>query len=97
MHPEPILFITGFFATILTALVTLGPIGRAVADRLRSKGAAGSIGAIQDQLDEVIGRLDQVQQQLGDLAERQDFSERLLAQAKDRGLLAAPGPGRMEG
>jgi hypothetical protein len=90
VHPEPVLFIIGFFATILTALVTLGPIGRAVADRLRSKGAAGSIGAVQDQLDEVIARLDQVQRQLGDVAERQDFSERMLAKARDRGLLEGP-------
>ena len=87
MHPEPVLFIIGFFASILTALVTLGPIGRAVADRLRSKGAAGSIGAVQDQLDEVIARLDEVQRQLGDLGERQDFSERMLAKARERGLL----------
>jgi hypothetical protein len=87
MHPEPVLFICGFFATILTALVTLGPIGRAVADRLRSKGAAGAIGAVQDQLDEVIARLDEVQRQLGDVVERQDFSERMLAKARERGLL----------
>jgi hypothetical protein len=87
MHPEGVLFIVGFFATVLTALVTLGPIGRAVADRVRSKGAAGSIGAIQDQLDEVIGRLDEVQRQLGDVSERQDFSERMLAKARERGLL----------
>ena len=35
MHPEGVLFIVGFFATVLTALVSLGPIGRAFADRLR--------------------------------------------------------------
>ena len=87
MRPEPFLFMLGFFTTVLTALVTLGPIGRAVADRLRSKGAAGSIGAVQDQLDEVIARLDEVQRQLGDVAERQDFSERMLAKARERGLL----------
>ena len=90
MHPEPVLFIIGFFATILTALLTLGPIGRAVADRIRSKGAGGSIAAMQEQLDEVIARLDEVQRQLGDVAERQDFSERMLAKARERGLLAGP-------
>jgi hypothetical protein len=90
MHPEGVLFITGFFATILTALVTLGPIGRAVADRMRNKGAGGSISAIQDQLDEVIARLDEVQRQLGDVVERQDFSERMLAKARERGLLEGP-------
>jgi DNA repair ATPase RecN len=87
MHPEPVLFICGFFATILTAIVTLGPVGRAFAERLRTKGTAGSLGAVQDQLDEVIARLDDVQRQLGDVAERQDFSERMLAKARDRGLI----------
>lgn len=93
MHPEGFIAIVGFFATILTALVTLGPIGRAMADRVRSKGAAGSIAGMQEQLDEVLTRLDEVQRQLGDMAERQDFTERLLAQARERGLLAGPGQG----
>jgi hypothetical protein len=90
MHPEGFIAIIGFFGTILTALVTLGPIGRAIGDRVRSKGAAGSIGGLQDQLDEVITRLDEVQRQLGDMAERQDFTERMLAKARERGLLEAP-------
>lgn len=91
MHdPAGMLAVIGFFGTILTALVTLGPIGRAVADRLRSKGAGGSIAALQDQLDEVITRLDDVQRQLGDMADRQDFTERMLARARERGLLEAP-------
>jgi len=90
MHPEGFIAIVGFFATILTALITLGPIGRAMADRVRSKGAGGSIAALQDQLEEVITRLDDVQRQLGDMAERQDFTERMLAKARERGLLEAP-------
>lgn len=91
MHdPAGMLAVIGFFGTIFTALVTLGPIGRAVADRLRSKGAGGSIAALQDQLDEVITRLDDVQRQLGDMADRQDFTERMLARARERGLLEAP-------
>jgi DNA repair ATPase RecN len=90
MHPEGFIAIVGFFATLLTALITLGPIGRAMADRVRSKGAGGSIAALQDQLDEVITRLDDVQRQLGDMAERQDFTERMLAKARERGLLEAP-------
>ncbi|MEK7668734.1 MAG: hypothetical protein AAB409_08815 [Gemmatimonadota bacterium] len=88
--PAGVLVIIGVFGTILTALVTLGPIGRAVADRLRSKGAGGSIAVLQEQLDEVLVRLDVVQRQLGEVADRQDFAERLLAQARERGLLAGP-------
>lgn len=89
MHPEGIIFLLGSFATILTALVTLGPVGRAVADRLRGK-AAALMPEVHEQLDEVLSRLEEVQRQLGDLAERQDFTERLLAQARERGLLAGP-------
>ncbi len=85
-----VLAIIGFFGTILTAIVTLGPIGRAIGDRVRSKGAAGSIAGLQEQLDEVLVRLDDVQRQLGDMADRQDFTERMLAKARERGLLEAP-------
>jgi len=84
------LAVAGFFATILTAIVTLGPIGRAIGDRVRSKGAGGSLAAMQEQLDEVLTRLEDVQRQLGEISERQDFTERLLAQARERGLLAGP-------
>ncbi len=91
MHdPAGMLAIIGFFGTILTALVTLGPIGRAVADRVRSRGAGAPIAALQEQLDEVLARLDEVQRQLGDMSERQDFAERMLARARERGLLEAP-------
>ncbi len=88
--PVGAIAVVGFFGTILTALVTLGPIGRAIAERVRSKGAGGSIAALQDQLDEVIARLDDVQRQLGEMSERQDFTERMLAKARERGLLEAP-------
>jgi DNA repair ATPase RecN len=86
---EGILFFGGVFATVLTAIVTLGPVGRAFADRLRAK-SAGSLPEVHEQLDEVLSRLEEVQRQLGDLAERQDFTERLLAQARERGLLEGP-------
>jgi hypothetical protein len=84
----------GLFSTVIIGIgmIAFGPIGRGFGDRLRGKHGADSGAGVRDQLDEVIGRLDQVQRQLGDLAERQDFSERLLAQARDRGLLSAPPP-----
>ena len=84
-----VLAICGFFGTLITAIVALGPIGRAIGDRVRSKALGGSIGAMQEQLDEVISRLDNVQEQLGDMSERQDFTERMLAKARERGLLEA--------
>jgi cell division protein FtsL len=85
--------VIGFFTTVITALVTLGPVGRAVAERLRGKGASGALADIEERFDDQAQQINAVQRQLGDLAERQDFSERLLARAKDRGLLDA-GNGR---
>jgi hypothetical protein len=88
--------VLGFFATVITALVTFGPVGRAVAERLRGKGEPGVLADIEERFDDQAQQINDVHRQLGDLAERQDFSERLLAQAKERGLLAAPGPGQAE-
>ena len=82
--------VLGFFTTVITALVTLGPVGRAVAERLRGKGASGALAEIEERFDDQAQQINAVQRQLSDLAERQDFSERLLAQARDRGLLESP-------
>ena len=90
MGPGDAIAAAGFFGAVITAIIALGPVGRAFADRLRSKDAGGSIAGLQDQLDEVIGRLDDVQRQLGEMADRQDFTERMLAKARERGLLEGP-------
>jgi len=82
--------VVGFFTTVITALVMLGPVGRAVAERLRGKGASGVLADIEERFDDQAQQINDVHRQLGDLAERQDFSERLLAQAKERGLLESP-------
>ena len=90
MDPGPILATLGLFSVIIAGMVTLGPIARAFAERLRTKGIAPAAPEVQEQLDEVLGRLEEVQRQLGEVVERQEFTERLLAQAKARGAL---GPG----
>jgi hypothetical protein len=80
---------------VITGFVVLGPVGRAVgrvilrvfgADRDQALPPA-ELGDLRDVLAEHGGRLETMQQQLGELAERQDFTERLLAQAREkRGL-----------
>jgi len=90
VHIDGDLLIIGVTLVTMVGMVALGPIGRAVADRLRGRGAAGAIGGMQDQLDDVIAKLDDLQRQVGEIGERQDFAERLLAQARERGLLEAP-------
>jgi len=91
MPPEGAFVLLGLFSLILGGMIVLGPIGRALADRLRGKAAGAALPAVQDQLDEVLTRLEDVQRQLGEVTERQEFSERLLAQARTKGL--GPGEG----
>ena len=86
--PDPGAWIAalGFFAVM--AIVAIGPIGRALADRLRGRNKeselkSGEVEALRDELYAV-------RQQVAELAERQDFTERLLAQAREKGLLPAP-------
>ena len=90
MHVDGDLVIIGITLLSMLGMVTLGPLGRALAERLRAGGATGAIGGMQDQLDDVIAKLDDLQRQVAEIGERQDFAERLLAQARERGLLEAP-------
>jgi len=76
-------------AAIIIGMIVLGPVGRAIADGIRHlfgmhRGAdAAEFGALREE----IGAL---RHQVAELEERQDFAERLLAQARERGLLAGP-------
>jgi len=86
--PGPVIASVAFFATVLGSIVLIGPIGRAFADRLRGKVKergldSGEVEALRDELYNL-------RQQVAELAERQDFSERMLAQAREKGLLQAP-------
>jgi hypothetical protein len=87
MPPEAVIGLFGMFASILGGMLILGPIGRAFADRLRGKAAPAPM--VQEQLDEVLARLEEMQHQLGEVVERQEFTERLLAQVRERGQLGA--------
>lgn len=84
--------ITGIF---IVGALFLGPVGRAVGSAITYWLAGGRKhrdALPGPELDEVQDRLDAVQRQLAELAERQDFAERLLAQARqERGLPGAGG------
>ena len=73
---------------VISGFVVLGPVGRAIGDVIRHLFGAGKHGqpALQSgDVDEIVGKLDAIQHQIGELAERQDFAERMLAQVrKDR-------------
>lgn len=71
------------------ALVGLGfsPVGRAVADRIRGKHALPDVEELRadvaDARDAHADELQQVRQEMAELAERLDFAERMLAQQRE--------------
>ena len=80
----------------ITGFVVLGPVGRAVGkvlmhlfgvDRSGSL-SAGDVADVRALLEEQGSRLEAQQRELGELAERVDFAERLLAKAREKGLPA---------
>jgi hypothetical protein len=85
----------------ITGFVVLGPVGRAVGKVImRIFGAdrelpAGDLQDIRVLLEDQSGRMEAVQRQLSELAERQDFAERLLAQSRKE--MRLPGAGGANG
>ena len=69
---------------VITGFVVLGPVGRAIGDVVRHIFGAHKPGpGLQaGDLDEVKDRLETLHQQVAELAERQEFTERMLAQVR---------------
>ena len=86
---------------VITGFVVLGPVGRAVGRVImRIFGAdrelpAAELQDIRALLEDQSGQMAAIQRQLGELAERQDFAERLLAQGRKEPRL--PGAGGANG
>src|SRR2546427_8385213 len=72
----PIVAVSGFFAW----MIALSPVGKAFAERLRG-GTGPSGGAAAS--DAVLQELEQLRHEVAELAERADFTERLLAKGRD--------------
>jgi hypothetical protein len=101
---DAIMPLVGVVAVMLVSgLVVLGPVGRAIGRaimyRLGGEGAkepalrAGELREMRGLLEDQGGRLESVQRQVAELAERQDFTERLLAQVRAQGRLPGAGQG----
>lgn len=86
----------------VVGMISLGPVGRAVGKVImRIFGAdrelpAGELQDIRALLEDQSGQMTAIQRQLGELAERQDFAERLLAQ-QQKGPQRLPGAGGANG
>ncbi len=86
-----IFFIFGGGAVFLFAI---SPIGRAIADRIRGKGQVGGgerIVHLQESHEALLDEVDSLRQEVTDLQERVDFTERLLAKDREQARLPQPG------
>jgi len=79
----PIVSVGGFFAW----MIALSPVGKAYADKLRGK--TRPAGASEDQ-EEVLEALEHLRREVAELAERVDFTERLLGQQRGSERLGPP-------
>jgi len=73
----PLLAVGGFFAW----MIALSPVGKAVAERLRHGPAASGAGPPDHT--ELLEAVEQLRREVAELAERVDFTERLLAKARE--------------
>ncbi len=87
MDMEGILAIIFIFGGGTCFLLSISPVGKALADRIRSKGAH----PVMDP--ELLAEVDALRQEVSELHERVDFTERLLASQQDRAQVTKGGPG----
>jgi hypothetical protein len=77
MDVEGIVAVTLIFGGGTLFLLSISPVGKALADRLR-----GSVEPMHDP--ELLSEVDALRQEVAELHERVDFAERVLLQSHDR-------------
>jgi hypothetical protein len=77
MDMEAILAVTFIFGGGTLFLLSISPVGKALADRLR-----GNAGPTHDP--ELLAEVDALRQEVAELHERVDFAERILLNSHDR-------------
>jgi hypothetical protein len=83
MDMEGVLAITFIFGGGTLFLLSVSPVGKALAERIRNQGAR----IVQDP--ELLADVDALRAEVAELHERVDFAERLLAQKQESGKLGA--------
>jgi hypothetical protein len=71
--------------------ISFSPIGRAIARRIGGAKDEAAESQVLAEVDAVREELTGVKAELGEVQERLDFAERLLAQAREKGQLGAGG------
>ena len=85
---EKLIAVVMIFGTGMVAVLAFSPIGRAIANAINRRSGGAPAPELTAAVDDLADRVEAIQQQVGELAERQDFAERLLAKVRDRGLPA---------
>jgi hypothetical protein len=88
MDMEGILAITFIFGGGTLFLLSISPVGKAIAERIRSQGAV----PMQDP--ELLNEVDALRRDVSELQERVDFTERLLLQQQEKPQVAPGGQSR---
>ena len=83
---EDVIAVAGFFTTVIVAFIAFGPIGRAIAANIHRRGVTAPGAEVLEAVEDLSARVEALQQQVAELAERQDFTERLVAKDRDRAL-----------
>jgi hypothetical protein len=82
MDMEGILAVTLIFGGGTAFLLSISPIGKAIAERIRSRGAV----PMHDP--DLLAEVDSLRRDVSELQERVDFAERLLSQSQERPRVA---------
>lgn len=85
MDMEGVLAITFIFGGGTLFLLSVSPVGRAIAERIRHQGA------VPAQDPELVAEVDALRREVTDLSERVDFAERLLMQQQERAQVGRGG------
>lgn len=78
MFDSPFVVPVVLFASIAAVIILRGPVGRALAERI-----AGRRGRDADASEPLLAEVEELRRRLGELEERLDFTERLLARHRD--------------
>ena len=82
----PIVAVGGFFLW----MISLSPVGKALADRMRHGPVPREGAGTTAEQAELVESVEQLRREVAELAERVDFTERLLGQQKVGEQLAKP-------
>jgi hypothetical protein len=94
MDIEGVLAIVLIFGGGALFLLAISPVGKAFADRIRGTGAGALPEGVRRELEEwraeLLNEVQQLRTEVGELSERMDFAERLLAKNREDQRIAPP-------